>query len=148
MNTKYYDDCLNQKITEMIVAFAAIVICICFLIYFLHKAIKNRDTDGKIGISFVLVLAIVGLTLCFTHWIRLSSDKRNESYIVYSGDYEVISESGFRLSAVQIHLAEEGETITFEEGTSSSLYIGKHHGYIVYSERTKVIVDWHCDKEH
>ena len=148
MNIEQYNASMSQKITWMVIISIVIAACVGFLICFLREAIKKKDGDGKIAIVAVLIVAMVGLTLAAVHMIRLSIDKKNESYIVYSGDYEVVSQAGFRLSAVQINLIAEGKTITFEEGTSSRLYEGSHHGFIVYSERTKVIVGWYCDLNH
>lgn len=148
MNIEQYNYSMNQKTTSMVIISVVIAICICFLIYFLHAAIKKKDSDGKIAIGAILVVAAVGMTLATVHLIRLSIDRKNESYIVYTGDYEVVSQAGFRSSAVQINLIADGKTITFEEGTSNRLYEGSHHGFIVYSERTKVIVDWYCEQNH
>ena len=111
----------------------------------LHEAIKNKDKDGKIAYTGVIILVLVGLGLCLVHTVKLSMDKNNESYITYWGDYEVLSQSGHRSSAVQIDLIEEGRTITLEEGTSNTICEGTYYGYIVYSKRSKVLVDWHYE---
>lgn len=145
MNIEQYTHIMTSVITTYVFLTIGLLIGIAVVFCMLHEAIKNKDKDGKIAYTGVIILVLVGLGLCLVHTVKLSMDKNNESYITYSGEYEVLSQSGHRSSAVQIDLIEEGRTITLEEGTSNTICVGTYYGYIVYSKRSKVLVDWHYE---
>ena len=145
MNIEQYTQIMTSMITTYVFLTIGLLIGIAVIFCMLHEAIKDKDRDGKIAHTGVIILGLVVLAFCLVHIVKLSMDKNNESYITYWGDYEVLSQSGHRSSAVQIDLIEEGRTITLEEGTSNTICVGTYYGYIVYSKRSKVLVDWYYD---
>lgn len=145
MNIEQYTKIMTSQITTSVLLTIALLIGVSIIFCMLYKAIKEKDKDGKIAHICVTILLLAVLPFSIANIIKLSMDKNNESYIMYSGNYEVVSQSGFRSSAVQIDLKEQGQTITFTDGAPEGLYVGTYHGYIVYSERSKVLVDWYYD---
>ncbi len=145
MNIEQYTHIITSEITTYVFLTIGLLIGIAVVFCMLHEAIKNKDKDGKIAYTGVIILGLVGLAFCLVNTVKLSMDKNNESYITYWGDYEVLSQSSHRSSAVQIDLIEEGRTITLKEGTSNTICEGTYYGYIVYSRRSKVLVDWYYD---
>ena len=104
MNIEQYTKIMTSQITTSVLLTIALLIGISIIFCMLYKAIKEKDKDGKIAHICVTILLLAVLPFSIANIIKLSMDKNNESYIMYSGNYEVVSQSGFRSSAVQIDL--------------------------------------------
>ena len=112
-----------------------------------HKRAKHERLDTIL--SFILVLCLIAgaLTAIVIHTLPYVLDVRENAYIVYEGDFAVENVYDRRAKFMPL-ISFGGEKHQTQFKLKDNLYLedGSHSGRIIYSQRSHVIVEWHCDR--
>ena len=116
-----------------ILPFVALLI---FLLIMIHK-----NTKGIIKVRIILSLIIAAIIIIPIATVSVDifeiySDVKNESYVVYSGNYEQTGPSSSGMESY-VHLIDSDRNVRCPRGRCSE---GKYSGYVVYLERTKILI--------
>ena len=111
-----------------------------------HKRAKHERLDTIL--SFILVLCIIAgaLTAIVIHTVPYILDVQENAYITYEGDFAVENVDDLRAGSKPL-LSFGGEKHQTQFTLKDSLYLedGFHNGRVIYSQRSRVIVEWHCN---
>lgn len=111
-----------------------------------HKRAKHERLDTIL--SFILVLCLIAgaLTAIVIHTLPYILDVRENAYIVYEGDFAVENVYDRRAKFMPL-ISFGGEKHQTQFKLKDNLYLedGSHSGRIIYSQRSRVIVEWHCN---
>ena len=112
-----------------------------------HKRAKHERLDTIL--SFILVLCLIAgaLTAIVIHTLPYILDVRENAYIIYEGDFAVENVYDRRAKFMPL-ISFGGEKHQTQFKLKDNLYLedGSHSGRIIYSQRSHVIVEWHCDR--
>ena len=111
------------------------------------KKAKHERMDTVL--SFILVLCIIAgsLTAIVIHTVPYILDVRGNAYVTYEGDFAVENVDDLRAgSKPRISFGGEKHQTQFKLEDNRYLEDGFHSGRIIYSQRSHVIVEWHCDR--
>ncbi len=109
------------------------------------KKAKHERIDSVL--SFILVLCIIAgsLTAIVIHTVPYILDVRGNAYVTYEGDFAVENVDDLRAgSKPRISFGGEKHQTQFKLKDNRYLEDGFHSGRIIYSQRSHVIVEWHC----
>ncbi len=145
MNIPLYEDVLTYRMIFCGVAFG---VCTCvFLIILLFQtkdmwSRKMRHTKQRFRISDYFCIGMIALCLFWgsKYTLECHYDIENKAYHVWVGDFTIVrdgkswfcyipDEDGFRLEIVD------------------SLPEGNHTGRVVYSEKSRILLECHIDEE-
>ena len=111
-----------------------------------QKRAKHERLDTIL--SFILVLCLIAgaLTAIVIHTLPYILDVRENAYIIYEGDFAVENVDDLRAKSKPL-LSFGGEKHQTQFTLKDSLYLedGFHNGRVIYSQRSHVIVEWHCN---
>ena len=156
MDTEAYNRILSAEIGGMVfffILFLALGGVLPFI--FIHQIKKNEKKlkHERIDtlVSFILVLCVIvgALTAIVFHTVPYILDVREGAYVTYEGDFAVENNNdrtrlGYKCKPLLSFGGEKHQT-QFELGDDLYLEDGFHDGTVIYSRRSHVIVEWHCD---
>lgn len=142
-----YDQYLLSEISIIGVLLCLLVILAVVIACFGIKYLKSHQNKNAIAcgafFSMIIVACIVSL-VCSMPYI---SDITDQSYIKYEGVFYV-TDGEYDLRAGSqplIKFANKQNSERFKVCCNTYLSNGCHEGYIIYSKRSKMIVEWHCN---
>lgn len=142
-----YDQYLLSEISIIGVLLCVLVILAvviaCFGIKYL-KSLQNKNAIACGVFFFIIVVACIGSLIYSMPYI---SDIKDQSYIRYEGVFYV-TDGEYDLRAGSqplIKFANNENSERFKIRGNTYLSNGCHEGYIIYSKRSKMIVEWHCN---
>ena len=142
-----YDQYLLNEISIVVVFLCILVILAVIIASFGIKYFKNRQTKNAIACSIFFSVIIIACIVSVVYCIPYISDIKNHSYIRYEGVFYVTDgEYDLRSGSqplVKFESFEDRERFKLRGDTYLS--DGCHEGYIIYSQRSKMIVEWHCN---
>lgn len=104
----------------------------------------------KIGNKKDFIVFTICVCSCIAgviHLVPYRSDIENASYVKYEGEFTVEDGGYYSMSGSQPIIGFPGhKKRRFKFKRNNYLPDGKHEGYVVYSERSHVIVEWHCNE--
>ena len=109
---------------------------------------KSKHERMDTVLSFMLVLCIIAgaLTAIVIHTAPYILDVRENAYVTYEGDFAVENVDDLRAKSKPL-ISFGGEKHQTQFKLKDNLYLedGFHSGRIIYSQRSHVIVEWHCN---
>ena len=148
-----YNAILSAMIGGMIFFFALLLLLGGIITAIFIPQIKKNQKRAKHErldtiLSFILVLCLIAgaLTAIVIHTLPYILDVRENAYIVYEGDFAVENVYDRRAKFMPL-ISFGGEKHQTQFKLKDNLYLedGSHSGRIIYSQRSHVIVEWHCD---
>lgn len=142
-----YDQYLLNEISIVVVFLCILVILAVIIAGFGIKYFKNRQTKNAIACSTFFFVIIIACIVSVVYCIPYISDIKNHSYIKYEGVFYVTGGEYDLRSGSQPHVKFENfeGSERFKLRGDTYLSDGCHEGYIIYSQRSKMIVEWHCN---
>lgn len=150
-----YNAILSAMIGGMIFFFALLLLLGGIITAIFIPQIKKNQKRAKHErldtiLSFILVLCLIAgaLTAIVIHTLPYILDVRENAYIIYEGDFAVENVDDHDLWAKSKPLLSfGGEKHQTQFTLKDSLYLedGFHNGRVIYSQRSRVIVEWHCN---
>ena len=148
-----YNAILSARIGGMIVFFALFLLLGGIITAIFIPQIKRSKKKAKhermdTVLSFMLVLCIIAgaLTAIVIHTAPYILDVQENAYVTYEGDFAVENLDDLRAKSKPL-ISFGGEKHQTQFKLKDHLYLedGSHSGRIIYSQRSHVIVEWHCD---
>ena len=148
-----YNAILSAMIGGMIFFFALLLLLGGIITAIFIPQIKKNQKRAKHErldtiLSFILVLCLIAgaLTAIVIHTLPYILDVRENAYIIYEGDFAVENVDDLRAKSKPL-LSFGGEKHQTQFTLKDSLYLedGFHNGRVIYSQRSRVIVEWHCN---
>ena len=149
-----YNAILSARIGGMIFFFALLLLLGGIITAIFIPKIKKNPKKAKHELidsvlSFILVLCIIAgaLTAIVIHTVPYILDVRGNAYVTYDGDFAVENVYDRRAKFMPL-ISFGGEKHQTQFTLKDSLYLedGFHNGRVIYSQRSRVIVEWHCDR--
>ena len=160
-----YNEYLCGEIKLMCMFMIPTIICASIFIYFIVDTIKRNPfakkrlrckkkkvlsrkeyLDNLIGLSIVLTICGFVLTYCTVYGTFLILDVNEGDYITYKGEFTIESLSyaskGGYTAYVKISNSEKAKRYRFNPNLEYWEEDTTYDGYVVYSKRSKIIVDW------
>ena len=142
-----YDQYLLNEISTVVVFLCILVILAIIIACFGIKYFKNKQTQNAIACSAFLSIIIIVFIVSIAYCMPYISDIKNNTYIRYEGVFYV-TDGEYDLRAgsqplVKLENLENSER--FKVCGNTYLSDGCHEGYVIYSQRSKMIVEWHCN---
>ena len=132
-----YEHILQEQISASV--FVLVICAVLAVVFVLLNRKKFLDDLGKWGkalVNIFIVIAVVSATVHFSLRIyRLNQDIQDQSYITYYGEFYV---SEYKEGSVTLSEGEDKITLSGK----CDLPGGTYKGTIVYSKRSKYLVDW------
>lgn len=129
-----YDAILTRHCwTMVLIGLFAILAIIAFYLW-----IRRTNDNKKERTEFAIILGVLllGVLIFETYTICTTAhDVQNDAYIVYEGTYETGKDAKVYITDA------DGKRKTLSDAFYS-LPDGTHRGRIVYSEKTKIVVDY------
>lgn len=129
-----YDAILTRHCWTMVLIGLVAIAAIVAIYFWIRKTIGNKKECTEfaiiLGVLLLGVLVFETYTICTT-----VHDVQNDAYIVYEGTYETGKDAKVYITDV------DGKRKTLSDAFYS-LPDGTHRGRIVYSEKTKIVVDY------
>lgn len=146
MAEKYNKYLWREIFAIEILSFVMIIISFV-LVYFLIYYFKTGDKQGFIACIIALTICVGSCIAGVIHLVPYRSDIENASYVKYEGEITVEDGGYYSMSGSQPIVGFSGhKKRRFKFKRKNYLPDGKHEGYVVYSERSHVIVEWHCNE--
>jgi hypothetical protein len=142
-----YDQYLTGEITITAVLLCVLIIAGLIITRFGIEYYKKHQTDDAIACGAVVLIAIVVCIVGLVYSIPAILDIKDQSYIRYEGVFYV-TDGEYDLRAGSqplIKFDDEENSERFKVRCNTYLSNGCHEGYIVYSKRSKKIVEWYCN---
>ena len=142
-----YDQYLLSEISIVVVLLCILIILAVIIACFGVKYFKNQQTTNAIACSTFFFVIIIACIVSGVYCIPYISDIKNHSYIRYEGVFYVTDGEHDLRSGSQplVKFENSEESKRFKIRCNTYLSDGCHEGYIIYSQRSKMIVKWHCD---
>ena len=149
-----YNSILSAEIEIMVFFFALLFLLGgVFLIIFIPRIKKSKKSprhervDNMVAFILILCLIAGALTAIVIHTLPYILDVRENAYIIYEGDFAVENVYDRRAKFMPL-ISFGGEKHQTQFKLKDNLYLedGSHSGRIIYSQRSHVIVEWHCDR--
>ncbi len=129
-----YDAILTRHCWTMVLIGLVAIAAIIAIYFGIRKAIDNKKELNEfaiiLGVLLLGVLVFETYTICTT-----VHDVKTDAYVVYEGTYETAKDAKVYITDAN------GKRKTLSDGFYS-LPDGTHRGRIVYSEKTKIVVDY------
>ena len=110
------------------------------------KIVKHERMDTALSLMLVLCIIAGALTAIVIHTVPYILDVRENAYVTYEGDFAVENRDDLRAgSQPLLSFGDEKHQTQFKLKDNLYLEDGFHSGRIIYSQRSHVIVEWHCD---
>ena len=149
MNTELYSSFLSHSMYLFIGWIVFFLIAMLVMLYFFICDIRERDKEGTICNGIVVAIVVFCVIACTWLSINLKLDISKNSYIKYEGEYFVESSGSGKHAVAHVRFSNESKTRRYEYYENPGyLPEGHHEGYVIYSKRSKRIVDWGCDMDH
>lgn len=152
MSKDIYNSYLSKEIVIMSVLMAICFILAIILVFLLKNAIGERKKDSIVADSILLAILCLGIIGTGIYIAPFALDLKEEAYIKHEGKYYVQSTSMAGRGGGQwtyISFSEDQNAEKFELYPNPDYLVeGEHEGYIVYSKRSKVILEWDCTYNH
>ena len=147
LNDKY-NDCLVKEIREMVMLNIVMIIVAGIIVALLVGAIRRREKENICLHSIVLAIACFAVVGSFVYALPIALDLHNESYIRYDGEYfvESITDTGVVGAISYVKMGDEDSEKYEFKPNPDYWEEGRYNGYIIYSERSKIILEWGGDK--
>ena len=148
-----YNSILSVHIGVMVFFFVLLlllggIITAIFIPQIKRSKKKSKHERMDTVLSFMLVLCIIAgaLTAIVIHTAPYILDVRENAYVTYEGDFAVENIDDLRTKSKPL-ISFGGEKHQTQFKLKDNLYLedGFHCGRIIYSQRSHVIVEWHCD---
>ena len=148
-----YNAILSARILGMVFFFALFLLLGGIITAIFVPQIKKNKKKAKhermdTVLSFILVLCIIAgaLTAIVIHTVPYILDVQENAYITYEGDFAVENVYDRRAKFMPL-ISFGGEKHQTQFTLKDSLYLedGFHNGRVIYSQRSHVIVEWHCN---
>ena len=149
-----YNAILSARIGGMIFFFALLLLLGGIITAIFIPQIKKNQKRAKHErldtiLSFILVLCLIAgaLTAIVIHTLPYILDVQENAYITYEGDFAVENVYDRRAKFMPL-ISFGGEKHQTQFKLKDNLYLedGSHSDRIIYSQRSHVIVEWHCDR--
>jgi len=142
-----YDQYLLNEISIVVVLLCVLVILAVIIARFGIKYFKNHQNQNAIACSAFSFIIIVACIASLVYLIPYISDIKDQSYIRYEGVFYVTDGQYDLRSGSQplVKFANHENSTRFKVRGGTYLSDGCHEGYIIYSKRSKMIVEWHCN---
>ena len=148
-----YNSILSVHIGVMVFFFVLLlllggIITAIFIPQIKRSKKKSRHERMDTVLSFMLVLCIIAgaLTAIVIHTAPYILDVQENAYVTYEGDFAVENVYDRRAkSKPLISFGGEKHQTQFKLKDHRYLEDGSHSGRIIYSQRSHVIVEWHCN---
>lgn len=112
------------------------IVLLVYLLVKIHKLTK-KDVTVRIVCSLIIIfILIIPIIIVSVDIFEICLDVKNESYIVYSGDYEQTGPASSGMESY-VSLIDSDINVRCPRGRCSE---GKYNGYVVYLERTKIVI--------
>ena len=144
MPTNEYSKYLLDTITEVIIMNIIILIIALIFIFLLISSIRKKEKQSICINSIILAIICFVIIGSVVYIIPFVIDIRDKSYIKYEGEYyvESIQDTGV-IGAISHVKMGNGEIQKYEFIPNPDYWQeGKYQGYIVYSKRSRVILEW------
>ena len=148
-----YNSILSAEIEIMVFFFALLFLLGgVFLIIFIPRIKKSKKSprhervDNMVAFILILCLIAGALTAIVIHTVPYVLDIQENAYITYEGNFAVENRDDLRTGHKPL-LSFGGEKHQTQFTLKDSLYLedGFHNGRVIYSQRSRVIVEWHCN---
>ncbi len=148
-----YNSILSVHIGVMVFFFVLLlllggIITAIFIPQIKRSKKKSKHERMDTVLSFMLVLCIIAgaLTAIVIHTAPYILDVRENAYVTYEGDFSVENVDDLRAKSKPL-ISFGGEKHQTQFKLKDNLYLedGFHSGRIIYSQRSHVIVEWHCN---
>ena len=148
-----YNSILSVHIGVMVFFFVLLlllggIITAIFIPQIKRSKKKSRHERMDTVLSFMLVLCIIAgaLTAIVIHTAPYILDVQENAYVTYEGDFAVENVDDLRAKSKPL-ISFGGEKHQTQFKLKDNLYLedGFHSGRIIYSQRSHVIVEWHCN---
>ena len=148
-----YNSILSVHIGVMVFFFVLLlllggIIMAIFIPQIKRSKKKSKHERMDTLLSFMLVLCIIAgaLTAIVIHTAPYILDVQENAYITYEGDFAVENVDDLRAKSKPL-ISFGGEKHQTQFKLKDNLYLedGFHSGRIIYSQRSHVIVEWHCN---
>ena len=132
-----YEYILQEQISASVfVLVICAVLAVAFVFLNRKKFFEDLGKWGRALVNVFIIVAVVSATVHFSLRIyRLNQDIQDQSYITYYGEFYV---SEYKEGSVTLTEGEDKITLSGK----CDLPGGEHKGTIVYSKRSKHLVDW------
>lgn len=141
-----YNDYLLFEIKKMVFWEALLLILAIVFFIFLFHAIKKKDADGIVAHSIILTI-VIGITIgVVIYTVPYILDVEEGAYVKYEGEFWAENTEFDLRAGSQPYLKFPGEENHVKYKLRGGVYLsdGKHTGYVIYSKRSKMIVEWNC----
>ena len=129
-----YDAILTRHCWTMVWIGLFLIVAIITVYFWIRKTSSNKKENTELivilGVMLLGVLIFETYTICTT-----VHDVQNNAYVVYEGTYETDKDAKVYITDAN------GKRKTLSDAFYS-LPNGTHRGRIVYSEKTKLVVDY------
>lgn len=146
MPLEKYNNFLLFEIKKMILGGTILLILSIIIVLFLFHAIKKKDVDGILTHSIILTI-LVGVTIgIIIYTVPYILDVNENAYVKYEGEFWA-ENTEFDLRAGSqpyLKFSEENDFTKYKLRGDVYLSDGTHTGYVIYSKRSKMIVEWNC----
>ena len=148
-----YNSILSVHIGVMVFFFVLLlllggIITAIFIPQIKRSKKKSKHERMDTVLSFMLVLCIIAgaLTAIVIHTAPYILDIQENAYVTYEGDFAVENVDDLRAKSKPL-ISFGGEKHQTQFKLKDNLYLedGSHSGRIIYSQRSHVIVEWHCN---
>jgi len=142
-----YDQVLSSEVTEIAVLTCILVILGVIISCFAIESLKQHKNDNAIACGAFVFIIIVAFVIALVYSIPCILDIKEQSYIRYEGVFYV-TDGEYDLRAGSqplIKFDDEENSERFKVRCNTYLSNGCHEGYIIYSKRSKRIVEWYCN---
>lgn len=142
-----YDQYLLSEISIIAVLLCLLVILGVVIACFGIKYLKNHQNKNAIACGAFFFIIIVACIVSLVYSIPYIYDIKDQSYIRYEGVFYV-TDGEYDLRAGSqplIKFSNKENSERFKVRDNTYLSNGCHEGYIIYSKRSKIIVEWHCN---
>lgn len=142
-----YDQYLLSEITAVAVLSCILTVLSIVIICFGVGYFRNKKRNHAIICGIVTVILIAACVFSFFYMAPYISDVKHRSYIRYDGEF-IVGDGDYDPrsgSNPRVTFSHGGECERYQVRGRTNLSDGVHEGYVVYSERSKMIVEWYCE---
>lgn len=133
---------IKDTIYSVVICMLVVIASIIAIIYS-HKHFKDEKIFNIIITTVAIGCIIGGSILGIRSAITSVHDISMRAYIRYDGVYIVDKNVETRSGSGKIYLQDQNKTLLTVDGYALSA--GEHKGYVIYSEKTKIALEWGDD---
>ena len=141
-----YDQYLLAEVKTIVVLLSVLVVLAIVIICFGIKYLKNQQKNNAIACCGFSLILIVSSIASYSYLDDYIFDLKDQAYVRYEGEFYVEdAEYDLRAGAKPlIKFSNSEHKVRYKVCDNTYLHDGYHSGYIVYSQRSKIIVEWYC----